>query len=145
MARPSFFSLVIALVYILVILSSNHWDPMVFIRVGGHFDPRIGGQEMGYDGQFGYQIALDPLNAWKYTDIAPYRYQRILYPIVVRVLALGQAAAIPWMMLLVKFGSICGGSIFIGANFAMLQAAHPVCACLWSLHRHPDVPPVGPE
>ena len=109
MARPSFLSLLIALIYILVVLSSNRWDPMAFVRVGGHFDPRIGGQEMGYDGQFAYQIAQDPLNAWKYTDIAPYRYQRILYPILVRALAFGQAAAIPWVMLLVNLAAFIGG------------------------------------
>ena len=109
MARPSFLSLLIALIYILVVLSSNRWDPMAFVRIGGHFDQRAGGQEMGYDGQFAYQIARDPLNAWKYTDIAPYRYQRILYPILVRALAFGQAAAIPWVMLLINFAAfICG-------------------------------------
>lgn len=107
--RPSVFCTFLAFVYVLIILGKNQWDPIVFVRVGGHFDSRVGGQEMGYDGQFGYQIALDPLNAWKFTDIPSYRYQRILYPILVRILSLGQASAIPWVMLILNLAAYtCG-------------------------------------
>lgn len=98
-----------ALAYLVVILHLNGYDPMVFVRLGGHFDPRAGGQAMGYDGQFGYQIALDPLHGWQYVDVPAYRYQRILYPIVVFLLSLGSASAIPWLMLLVNYGAYLAG------------------------------------
>ena len=44
----------------------------------------------GYDGQFNYAIAADPLHASPALDVPAYRYQRILYPLLVRALALGQ-------------------------------------------------------
>ncbi len=100
--RPYQIILLIAVTYLLVILGGNQWNPLELIRVGGHFDPRVGGQAMGYDGQFAYQIARDPINGWKYCDLPAYRYQRILYPVVVRILSLGQDMIIPWMMVLVN-------------------------------------------
>jgi hypothetical protein len=98
-----------AFVYLVVILHMNGYDPMAFVRLGGHFDPRAGGQAMGYDGQFGYQIALDPLHGWQYVDIPTYRYQRILFPIVVFFLSLGSAPAVPWLMLLVNYSAYLAG------------------------------------
>jgi hypothetical protein len=91
-----------ALLYLGIVLSNHSWDPLSLVRIGGHFDPRVIGQEMGYDGQFGYQIASDPSQAWKYVDLPAYRYQRILYPILVRTLSLGQVNLIPWMLMLVN-------------------------------------------
>ncbi len=82
---------------------------MEFVRVGGHFDPRVGGEEMGYDGQFSYQIAKDPLHAWNYVDIPAYRYQRILFPMIVRVVSIGHELLIPWAMLFVNFVALVGG------------------------------------
>ena len=82
---------------------------MEFVRVGGHFDPRVGGNEMGYDGQFSFQIAKDPINAWKYVDIPAYRYQRIFYPIVVWVFSFGSDPMIPWVMLIMNLAAYVGG------------------------------------
>jgi hypothetical protein len=44
----------------------------------------------GYDGQFSYFIALDPVGAAPYLGAPAYRYGRIGYPLVVRVAALGK-------------------------------------------------------
>jgi len=104
--RPSVVCLLISLIYLLVTLGNNGWDALAFIRVGGHFDPRVGGQEMGYDGQFAYQIARDPANGWQYVDLPAYRYQRILYPMLARVLSLGSEFVLPWMMLLINLVSV---------------------------------------
>jgi hypothetical protein len=100
---PAFICFLFYTIYIAITLADHSWDPMALVRVGGHFDPRVGGQEMGYDGQFGYQIALDPLQGWQYVDIPAYRYQRILYPLLARAVSFGQAEIIPWGMLLINF------------------------------------------
>lgn len=107
--RPVHICVLIALAYLLITLQQNGSDPMAFVRLGGHFDPRAGGQAMGYDGQFGYQIALDPLNGWRYADVPAYRYQRILFPFVVFLLSFGQPAAVPWMMLAVNLAAYAAG------------------------------------
>jgi hypothetical protein len=52
-------------------------------------DPKYSGYDyLGYDGQFFYYIALDPVGALPYIDTPSYRYTRIGYPIAARVLAL---------------------------------------------------------
>src|SRR5690348_4540658 len=46
------------------------------------FDPtyHYAPDHLGYDGQFVYFIALDPIRARYYMDFPAYRYTRILYP-----------------------------------------------------------------
>jgi hypothetical protein len=111
-ARPSFICLLIYLAYILVILGGHDWNPDELIRIGGHFDPRVGGQQMGYDGQFAYQIARDPLNGWQYVDLPAYRYQRILYPMLCLLLSFGNGLILPWNMLLINlFAVVLGVSL----------------------------------
>jgi hypothetical protein len=61
----------------------------------------------GYDGQFAYAIALDPdpARVAPKLDVPAYRYQRILYPLLARVLAFGQPAWLPWTLLLVNLAA----------------------------------------
>ena len=47
----------------LMILATSKWDPMAFIRLGTRFTEGDSNVTIGYDGQFVYQIALDPLGA----------------------------------------------------------------------------------
>src|SRR6266545_4885997 len=68
----------------------HHYGALDFVHLGTiwtQHDPTGG---WGYDGQFYWQIARDPLGAAQFLDNPPYRYQRILFPIVVRLLAFGQ-------------------------------------------------------
>ena len=66
--------------------------------------------EIGYDGQFFYYLALDPINARWYMDVSTYRYTRILYPMLARVLALGRPDLIPVTLFLINWLAIAGGS-----------------------------------
>ena len=66
--------------------------------------------EGGYDGQFVLYIALDPAEAHHYTDAPTYRLGRILYPIAARVLALAQAGAIPWVLLVLNIAAVVVGT-----------------------------------
>jgi hypothetical protein len=58
----------------------------------------------GYDGQFSLYIALDPnpQSVAAHLDVPAYRYQRILYPLVSRILAFGKAEWIPWSLIIVN-------------------------------------------
>jgi len=66
--------------------------------------------EQGYDGQFTYAIASNPLNAAAKLDVPGYRYQRILHPVLARVLALGSEALIPWTILLINVVALSAGT-----------------------------------
>jgi hypothetical protein len=57
---------------------------------------------VGFDGQWAYYLAVDPLNAPSYMDSPAYRYTRILYPLTARVLALGQVDLIPYTLIAVN-------------------------------------------
>ncbi len=102
--------LAVALVYCAVTLSMHRWDPMSFVLIGGRFDPTVANTSYGYDGQFAYQIARDPLNGWKFVDVPAYRYQRILYPLLARALSFGQPAWIPWVLILINGACIVWGT-----------------------------------
>lgn len=69
----------------------------------------------GYDGQFSYYIALDPSKARYYIDEPSYRYQRILYPLVVRFTALARPSVVPWTMLIINWLAVAGGVLALGA------------------------------
>jgi hypothetical protein len=109
--RPWLVILVLASAYCAVTLANNAWDPMAFVLIGKQYDPLHGSLQAGYDGQFAYQIALNPGGAAPTLDVPAYRYQRILYPLLARVLALGNPAAIPWMLILINLASLVLGTI----------------------------------
>ena len=107
---PTLFVLFVCLIYLANILIPAGGDPMVLVLEGsrfGHDDPS--GSE-GYDGQFAYQIALNPLDAAPRLDVPAYRYQRILYPLLARLIAFGQPALIPWTLVLVNLIAIGVGT-----------------------------------
>jgi hypothetical protein len=84
---------------------------MSFVLIGQKYDPIRGVERLGYDGQFAYQIALDPVGAVPYLDIPAYRYQRILYPLAARALSLASTSLLPWMMILINMISITLGTL----------------------------------
>jgi len=107
---PTVITLIASLLYLLTVLLFNQGDPMAFVLLGTRFSEQIPNGTEGYDGQFAYQIALNPLNAAPYIDVPAYRYQRILYPILARLLALGHPTIIPWTLLLVNLIAIGVGT-----------------------------------
>ena len=110
LVRPA---VVVGCLYVLLIgleYLLYHHPVLYYVHIGPRFvlhDPRA---KAGYDGQFYYQIARDPLHAAPFLDKPAYRYQRIVYPLLVAVLSLGQAGLIPYMLLLVNFVSIVLGT-----------------------------------
>ena len=83
------------------------YDPTAFIVVGDQMvdeqdlssELRVLEDSGGYDGQFFYRLALDPFTNERTDfgirlDAPAYRQQRILYPLVVWVVAGGGTAAL---------------------------------------------------
>ncbi len=70
----------------------------------------------GYDGQFYFLMALDPLmtkGVAEYLDAPGYRYQRILYPWLAALLSLGQEDLLPLSLLAVNVAAVLTGCLFV--------------------------------
>lgn len=108
---PVVITLFLCLGFVLITLVKMEGDILQFIVIGTRFsegDPQ--GSE-GYDGQFGYYIALDPnpQRVRTHLDVPAYRYQRILLPFLARVFSFGDQKAIPyWLVFIPLFGQVLG-------------------------------------
>ena len=87
-----------------------------------------------YDGLWVYQIALQPApqQAAAVLDVAAYRYQRILYPLLSILLAFGQQALIPWAMLAISLIAHSLGTWAV-AEWLSLQDSWPGYALIYGL------------
>ncbi len=114
--RPWFITTVLCLVYVGIVILSNKGNPMTLVTLGTRFSQQTtvdqGGTE-GYDGQFNYYIARDPNTAAQYLDVPAYRFQRILFPVVGRLLSLGQTDLIPWAFLLINLVALALGTALL--------------------------------
>jgi len=97
---PATVTFLVSLVYLASIIIGAGGDPLELARIGTQFSEGDAGGTEGYDGQFVYYIAQDPNpdNATALIDVPAYRYQRILLPMLARVLSLGNASLIPWLL-----------------------------------------------
>jgi hypothetical protein len=126
------------LVILFVILRSFGFNPTAQIFIGDAW----GGQRFwtpspyvhhgfGYDGQFFYYLAHDPLlraaDPQAFLDHPAYRYGRILYPALAWLVALGRPEALPWAMLGLNLVAALVGT---AATVALLRSlgARPVLA-----------------
>ena len=107
---PTTVTLLACLVYVFGVLAISEGDPLAFALLGTRFSQGNPQGTEGYDGQFAYQIALNPLEAAPYLDVPAYRYQRILYPLLARLFAFAQPALIPWMLIVVNIAAITVGT-----------------------------------
>jgi hypothetical protein len=112
-APPVLVSVLLSALLALLILNLYGFNPTGPIMIGDQWDGRrfwtpetrvLPG--VGYDGQFFYYLAQDPLllssDAPTQFDNPPYRAGRILYPLLTYLLALGQPSLIPWALLAVN-------------------------------------------
>lgn len=86
----------------------------------------------GYDGEFAYFLALDPQHAAGYLAKPIYRYTRILYPMLVRLLALGKPQLIPWTMILVNLLAMILGTL-VAASWLRRKGYSPWFGLLFGL------------
>lgn len=110
LARPWLVVLVVSLLYLGVVLARNGGDPLVFATVGSRYGEGEPAGSEGYDGQFAYFIALDPVGASQRLDAPSYRYQRILYPMLARWLALGRPDILPWTLVSLNVVALAAGT-----------------------------------
>jgi hypothetical protein len=122
--------LLVALVYVALacrVLGQHGWDPVFLVRTGG------------YDGQFAYRFALDPLSNERTLygitlDRPAYRQQRILYPFLVWMVSLGgRASLVPASLLAVNLLAICVMAA-IGAAIARDLGLHGAWGAAFALY-----------
>ncbi len=86
----------------------------------------------GYDGQFYYRLALDPLNwnktAFGITMDQSYRYTRIGYPVLAWLVAAGQHQLVPIALVVVNLLAVAAMAV-LGGMFARDSGRH----ALWGL------------
>ena len=111
-----------------------------FILVGRHFATPAQlphgvpvAPTYGYDGQFFYRLALDPLNfhrtAYGIAMDRPYRYMRIGYPALTWLVSLGQHSLVPTMLVAVNIAAV-GALGYLGARFAIDGGRHALAGLL---------------
>ena len=117
-----------------------HGNISRFILVGRHFATPAQlphgmpvAPTYGYDGQFFYRLALNPLNfhptAYGITMDRPYRYMRIGYPALTWLVSLGQHFLVPVMLVAVNIAAI-GALGYLGAVFAVDGGRHALAGLL---------------
>jgi hypothetical protein len=105
-----------------------------FILVGRHFatlsqlPPGIAvAPTYGYDGQFFYRLALNPVNfshiAYGIRVDQPYRYMRIGYPWLTWLASFGQHVLVPVMLVMINIVAI-GAIGYLGGMFARQDGRH---------------------
>jgi hypothetical protein len=113
----------LAIGFILYRLSIKEWDPVGLAEIGTRYQRGdIDGSE-GYDGQFAYYIALNPKpdEVSNQLDVPAYRYQRILYPLLARLLTFGHLDWIPWSLIFINVGSLLIGTAILCKYMNSLQ------------------------
>lgn len=134
------------LTFIVVRLGMHTGDASVFVVAGDRFvDARqspaglaIRSDSDGYDGEFYYRLALDPFttratNFGITLDNAPWRQQRIIYPLLARMLALGQAGGISAALIAVNLLALCGIG-WLGGAFAQALNCHALSGLVLPLY-----------
>jgi len=111
--RPWFITVVLCLVYVGIVILSNKGNAISLVTLGTRFSQQSTAGTEGYDGQFNYYIARDPTTAAQFLDVPAYRFQRILFPTLGRLLALGQTDLIPWAFLLINLVALALGTALL--------------------------------
>ncbi len=98
--HPASLTFLVLLALVAWVIVGAGGDPMALVRPGTMYLEGDSQGTQGYDGQFVYYIARDPnpTSVKQFLDVPAYRYQRILLPLLARLLVLGEWAAIPWSL-----------------------------------------------
>jgi hypothetical protein len=124
-------AIAIAICYItffILLLKARGGDVSLFVIAGGvNVDaskvppgltviPNIG----GYDGVWFYRLAINPLTSVQAAhgiriDNPAYRQQRVMYPLIVWLLSLGNVTWIPWLLVIVNILAAAAMAAFAGA------------------------------
>ncbi len=112
-----------AVVFAALSLSVQDWDARSFALIGQQFEQGNPAGNKGYDGQFAYYIATDPLGAASNMDAAAYRYLRIVYPALGWLLSLGgQPALAGWALIGINVVALGAIAVLLGEVMARFAA-----------------------
>ncbi|MEL7234326.1 MAG: hypothetical protein AAGK74_07510, partial [Chloroflexota bacterium] len=124
--RPATVVILTGLIYAAYVIAA-FGSPLALVTPGADFSPdeafHYPNEGEGYDGQFVYYIARDPLNAAPLIDVPAYRYQRILLPTLGFTLSFGQAALVPFALLAVNLAALGLGTYLLGDIFASFRVS----------------------
>lgn len=108
-------------------------NPLWFLWLGERFANLDPGGRTGYDGQFAYYIARDWTTAVPHLDNPPYRLQRVLHPLVARLLSLAWPELIPWTLILVNLVALIAAACAL-AKWLSSQKVSPWYTLTYSLY-----------
>jgi len=137
--------LVVVAYFLFLVLRLQKVDITAFIVAGEEFVERSAllapitiQHPIGYDGQFYYRLALNPLTREPVADGVKldsplYRHRRILYPTLTWLLALGQAHFVPTALVAVNFLALAamGG---LGGLYAQAVGKHALLGAFFALY-----------
>jgi len=149
-ASPWTVAAIVAAFYMLLTVPGLAWNPYQFVNIGHqyyekgtsskiireHARPLHGSDRsarIGYDGQFYYFLAVDPVHGKDYMDAPGVVYSRIGYPMTARALSGGNPTLIPYMMVLVNILAAVGGTLAV-AFFLRRHGLPPALALLYGCY-----------
>lgn len=113
-----------SIVFVALSLSVQNWEPRSFALIGQRFAQADPSGNKGYDGQFAYYIATDPIGAADNMDAAAYRYLRILYPALGWVLSLGGRGDLAaWALIAINVVALAAIGAILGELMARRAAS----------------------
>ena len=118
---PYLVAAVVALLYLALLAALWHrfgGDPLRFVHTGTVFTVHDPAGTRGYDGQFYYYTAVDPLHSAEHMDNATFRLSRIFFPLVIMAASLGQPGAVPYAMIAINWLAIVGGTLLVALLLA---------------------------
>lgn len=120
--------------FVVLVMVQHDMDPKAFVLLGTRFSEQNPEGTVGYDGQFVYYMADDPLHAYRKMDVPSHRYKRLIYPSLAWLFSFGgQADLLPWSMLIINLFAV---GVAAGALAALLQArkANPGYALVFAVY-----------
>lgn len=127
---PALVSLIALTAMALAVIAQSGGDPLALARLGTRYATGSGAasgvasgeavETQGYDGQFVYYLALDPRPqvVAPHLDVPAYRYQRILLPLLARLVSLGNPRVLPWGLLALNLLAQSAGTWAVGRLLA---------------------------
>lgn len=122
---PALLVLLISSAYVVFRLAAYEFDPAALAEIGTRYAELDPNGSEGYDGQFNLYIARDPSpdSVAPHLDVPAYRYQRILYPLLARLLAFGSPGLIPWTLILVNLAAHSAATYLLADLLARREIA----------------------
>jgi hypothetical protein len=106
--RPATVVAVFYAVMLTLLLATHAWDPEFFATRGPQWLRHYPTMQRPSDGLIFYELASHPAEAVQH--LRAYRVNRILYPMLAWLLALGQPGLVAWTLVLVNWAAIALGT-----------------------------------